>query len=73
MTEKQFNKLLKELKSKKGNTDYYIDLWFRGTHVGCIYADGNLDNIEVDDRNEYVLVYTYEIGVFVDRAEVRSI
>lgn len=66
-------KLLEELKSKNGNTDYYLDLWFNGYRIGSIYADGNFDDIEVDQRYGYVLVYNSEIGVLVDKAEVRSI
>lgn len=73
MNREQFLEVLEKLKSKNGNSDYYIDLWFCGYRIGSIYAYGNIDDIEVEERFGHVLVYTNDIGVFVDRAEVLSI
>lgn len=73
MIKKQFLAALKELKSKKGNPDYYMELRYQGFAIGYIYSDGNLDSIDVDDRGDYLLVYTDTIGITVDKAEVRSI
>lgn len=73
MNAEKFIELLEELKSKNGNTDYYLDLWFNGRQVGTIYADGDLDDIEAEQRCGYLLIYNDSIGVFVDKAEVHSI
>lgn len=73
MNREQFLEALEELKSKNGDTDYRLDLRYKGVSYGVIYADGNLDDIEVDERYGYVLVYTNDIGMLVDDAEVLSI
>ena len=73
MNREQFLEVLEELKAHNGDTDYYMRLWFEGIQFGFLCADGNLEYIEVDERNGYVLVYNNDISMFVDRAEVWSI
>lgn len=73
MNSVMFNNVLDELKEKNGNTDYYMELSYQGLVVGCVYADGNLDDIEAEDRGDCVLVHNGTIGIFVTNAEVWSI
>lgn len=73
MNEKQFTRKLNQLKKAFPKHDYHIDLYYNGVRVGCIYPDCHYDEIGVEDRDGYVLVYDDTFGVFVDKAELRSI
>lgn len=74
MNAKQFKTKLNQLKRARPKCDYHIDLYYQGVNIGCIYGENsNLDEIEIDDRQTYLLVYTDTFGLFVDNAELRSI
>ena len=78
MTKNHFMANLKELKRSKPISDHRLELFYKGVNFGCIYGahcwgESHLDEIEVDDRQTYVLVYTDTFGLCVDDAEVESI
>ena len=71
--EKKFRKTFNELKSKNGNTEYYMTLFHKGVEVGVIYANGTLDLVNIEERGDHLLICDDNFGIFVDCAEVRSI
>ena len=73
MTEKEFKKKLKELKNSKPRSEHRLELFYKGNNVGCIYGDGNLYEIEINDWGTHLLVYTDTFGLLIDDAELRGI
>lgn len=73
MNKEQFMAKLNELKAAKHESEYRLTLYYEGHEVGCIWYDGDLDAIEVEDRDEFVLIYDNTFRLYVDDAELESI
>ncbi len=69
MTVDELKALFKEVQK---DSDFWINLYYKGNEVATIYGDSDFDSISIEERSDCLLVYDDSFGILCDNAIIDS-